>query len=484
MNSGTHMTQTNARAKDKAMHQAQPFSLQAERAIIGAALEDADLAYTQLAGTLMPEHFFDPFCKLAYSRFLDLVQEGNRPDHVLLAAAMEGYVSLSSDQIQEELEAIYETFPSSSNLGGWMNVIQDRYLQREISNAGGRLQEIAHAQDLAPEAKLAQAMGLLGDIQASVAKQETSTTMDMVVHTLAQIEERAANPDAGTKALSYGFGEMDDLTTGMHPGELIILAARPGMGKTAMALAIAKATAADHQVDRRQTVLFYSLEMPYEQMGMRWLADLSDVSLVAMRSGKVSPEEWARLKAQLDLAPHYTFEVDTKASVTVEQICSDARKIHRERGLGMVIVDYLQLISESGSKFANRTEFISHVSRSLKNLARELGIPVIALSQLNRELEKRANKRPQMSDLRESGAIEQDADVIIFLYRDVIYNKNTSEPDVAEVIIGKQRNGPAGETVKLGFHGPTTRFYSRRDASRMSTRDSVARAYESSSSPF
>lgn len=470
------MAKTNTRGADKVLHQAEPFSLQAERAIIGAALEDAELTHSQLAGSLLPDHFHDPFCKLAYSRFLDLVEVGNSPDIVLLAASMEGYVSLSSEQIQEELGVIYDTFPSSSNLSGWMGIIHDRYLQREISNAGNRLQEIAHAQDLPPETKLSQAMTLLTDIQSSVAKQETASTMDIVIHTLARIEERAANPDAESDAISYGFDEIDDLTTGMHGGELIILAARPGMGKTAKALSISKATAAHRDPERRKTVLFYSLEMPHEQMGMRWLADLADVSLMSMRSGNVSPQEWARLQDQLELAPGYKFEIDKKPSVTVEQICSDARKIHRERGLGLIVVDYLQLISDSGG-FSNRSEFISHVSRSLKNLARELRIPVVALSQLNRELEKRPNKRPVMSDLRESGAIEQDADVIMFLYRDVAYNKSTPEPDVCEVIIGKQRNGSANETVKLGFHGPTTRFYSRRDGAAMSTRASVARAF-------
>ena len=483
--SDNNMSGRKGRGQDKVLHQAQPYSLQAERAIIGAAIEDPELAFTQLAGSLLSEHFYDPFCRLAFEKFIELVQEGNRPDAVLLAASMDGFVSLSVEQIQEELEAIYETFPSASNVTGWMSVVQDRFLQRRIDGTGERLREIAHAQDLAPEQKISQAMGLLNDAAASVSRQETVTTQDMVLHTLAHLQRRAEDPDGDSGSLSYGFEELDQRTTGMHGSELIVVAARPGMGKTAMALAIAKATAAHHRLERRKRVLMYSLEMSPEQMGMRWLADICDVPVSKMREGTVSPEQWQRLQDSVESAGDYPFEIDKKAAVTVEQICSDSRKIHRERGLALVIVDYLQLVTVSGgSAGANRAELVGHISRSLKSLSRELGIPVIALSQLNRDLEKRADKRPMMSDLRESGSIEQDADVIMFLYRDEYYTKSAcKEPGVAEVIIAKQRQGEANITVTLGWDGPRTRFYTLPNYEMPNTARSVARAFEGAT-PF
>ena len=476
------------RRKTEVLHQSQAHSPQAEQALIGALLESPQDTHDALAGKLQPQYFLDPFCKLAFEKAMQLTADGNEPDLIMVAAAMDGYVSMDIEEIESALGEIYERFPSASNVQGWCAIVLDKHVQRQIDGAGERLKELAHAQDFSALEKIEQATKLLGDAAAALATDEVLSTEDMVFDTLEKIEQRMAQVQDGTDeptGLSFGFPDLDDATTGMHAAELIVVAGRPGMGKTAFAMAMAKAIAAHADKASRKRVLMFSLEMSAEQMGMRWLSTLYSVPVTEMRSGKVSPEGWARLKAGMAESHEFPFDVDKKASVSVDQIIATARKVHREKGLDLVMVDYLQLVETSARGNANRSELVGEISRKLKNLSRELKIPVVALSQLNRELEKRVDKRPMMSDLRESGSIEQDADIIMFLYRDDYYNKNSAEPGIAEIIIAKQRNGQPC-TVKLGWHGPTTSFESlHAPTASLSTAQSIAMAYEGSDdAPF
>lgn len=442
------------------LHHGQSYSLQAEQAVIGALLESPETVYDEIAGKLQADQFFNPFCKLAFSKMVELIQDGNSPDSVMLAASMDGYVELDTDQIEAELADINNRYPGIKNVKGWAKIIVDKFLQRQIEKTGDRLKEIAHAQDFDSEEKISQANKLLHEASLALTNDTVATTEELVFHAIKQIQERE-NLGEEVAGKSYGFPELDAVTTGMHGSELIVIAARPSMGKTAFALAIGKANAAHSDLNRRVGVLFFTLEMSPEQMGLRWLSAVYDVTQQNMRSGRVSSEEWEKLNLAMSESKDYPFYVDKNSSVTADQISAIARKEHRERGLGLVIVDYLQLVSDSGQKNSNRAETVSDISRSLKNLSRELGIPVIALSQLNRSVEQRPDKRPMMSDLRESGSIEQDADVIMFIYRDDYYNKlNSKKPGIAEIIIAKQRNGPT-LTVDLDWHGPTTKFKSR-----------------------
>ncbi len=467
----------SGRSKAPVLHQSQTHSPQAEQAIIGAFLDCPGETYDKVVGRLQAEHFMEPLCRLAFEKLSALVSDGNEPDLVMLAAAMDGYVSMEVTEIEEELSLIYERFPSSKNVLGWVKIVQDKFIQRQLENTGDRLRDLAHAQDFGPEEKIAEANKMLTDASSALSNDSVATAEEMVMHTLAQIQARTES-GGDVAGQSFGFPELDDATTGMHGAELIVVAGRPGMGKTAFAMAIAEACSAHRDVSKRKRLLMFSLEMSHEQMGMRWLSTLYEVPSHAMRSGNVTPEQWQRLNDGLAQASELPFMIDKNASVNVEQICATARKVHREHqgGLGMVVVDYLQLITTSTRSNANRAELVGEISRALKGLSRELKIPVVALSQLNRSVEQRQDKRPMMSDLRESGSIEQDADVIIFLYRDEYYTKDAcKEPGIAEIIIAKQRNGEP-QTVKLGWNGPLTKFKSLRRS--MSTSESVNAAYD------
>lgn len=471
------------------LHQSQAHSPQAEQALIGSFLDDPIAVYDQVAGKLKPEHLMDPFCKLAFSRGIELVEEGSTPDLVMLAAAMDGYVSMDVAAIEEELGDIFGRYPSSKSVAGWTSIILDKAIQRKLNKTGERLSELAHAQDFGPEEKIAQANELLIEASAALASDSVATTEEMVFNTVAAIEKRMESSE-DVAGISFGFPDLDDATTGMHGSELIVVAGRPGMGKTAFAMAMAKATAGHENKSKRRGVLFFTLEMSQEQMGMRWLSTLYELPQTDMRSGRISDAVYQKLKFALTDSKEYPFFVDKNATVTADKISSVARKEMRERkgGISLIIVDYLQLVTAVNRSNANRAEIVGEISRALKSLSRELKIPVVALSQLNRALEQRQDKRPMMSDLRESGSIEQDADVIIFLYRDDYYLKELSkEPGIAEIIIAKQRNGEP-QTIKLGWDGPTTKFRSlRAPAVQLSTTQSVNLAFEhveTSTSPF
>ena len=281
-------------------------------------------------------------------------------------------------------------------------------------------------------------------------------TGNLVVELLDRVEEMSQNPNDIT-GVPTGFFDLDRMTSGMQAGDLIVLAARPSMGKTALAINIAENVALKEGLP----VAVFSMEMGASQLAIRIVGSIGRIDQGRLRTGKLQDEEWPRLAEAVERLRTVSLSIDETPGLTPSELRASARRLARNCGkLGLVVVDYLQLMSgSSGSDGDNRATELGEISRGLKMLAKELQCPVIALSQLNRGVEQRTDKRPMMSDLRESGAIEQDADVIMFIYRDDYYNKDSKEPGVAEIIIGKQRNGPTG-TVKLTFLKPITKFES------------------------
>jgi len=277
----------------------------------------------------------------------------------------------------------------------------------------------------------------------------------LVVELLDRVQEMANNPNDIT-GVPTGFYDLDRMTSGLQAGDLVVLAARPSMGKTALAVNIAEHVALNEGLP----VAVFSMEMGASQLAVRVVGSIGRIDQGHLRTGKLSDEEWPRLADAIDRLKTVSLHIDETPGLTTSELRANARRLARQCGkLGLIVVDYLQLMTGSTSGGDNRATELGEISRGLKMLAKELQCPVIALSQLNRSVEQRTDKRPMMSDLRESGAIEQDADIIMFIYRDDYYNKESKEPGIAEIIIGKQRNGPTG-TVRLTFLKPLTRFES------------------------
>ncbi|HKY70132.1 MAG TPA: replicative DNA helicase, partial [Gammaproteobacteria bacterium] len=284
----------------------------------------------------------------------------------------------------------------------------------------------------------------------------------IVARTIDSIEKRFEDPNAIT-GIPSGFTDIDKLTTGLQPGDLVIVAGRPSMGKTVLGMNIAEHAA----MKTKKSVLVFSMEMPANALVMRLMASMGRIELNRLRTGKLSQDDWSRLSSSVSMLSEVQMYIDETPALTPVELRAKARRIARDRKnpLGLIVVDYLQLMRTTG-RAENRTAEISEISRGLKALAKELHVPVVALSQLNRSLEQRPNKRPVMSDLRESGAIEQDADVIVFIYRDEVYHEDSPDKGTAEIIVAKHRNGPTG-TVRLTFLGQYTRFENHMNAPMM-----------------
>ncbi|OUR88962.1 replicative DNA helicase, partial [Methylophaga sp. 42_8_T64] len=259
--------------------------------------------------------------------------------------------------------------------------------------------------------------------------------------------------DSPITGLSTGFSDFDEQTSGLQPADLVIVAGRPSMGKTTFAMNLAENAA----IKSKEPVAVFSMEMPADSLAMRMLSSLGQIDQSRLRSGRLNDDDWPRLTSAIALLNEAPLFIDDTPALTVTELRARARRLKREHGLSLIVIDYIQLMQGSSGSSENRATEVSEISRSLKALAKELEVPVIALSQLNRSLEQRPNKRPVMSDLRESGAIEQDADLIVFIYRDEVYNEDSPEKGKAEIIIGKQRNGPIGKVI-LTFQGKYTRF--------------------------
>jgi len=437
-----------------------PHAYDAECAVLGGILIDPD-ALERLEGALDPEHFYVDANQRIFQAILEV---GGHATQAVDALTVKDY--LEQHQLLEQcggeayLVDLVNSVPTAANIRHYAEIVRQRAVLRQILAA---CTEIAHDVYEEPSQEvnqhLDQAEGRILSIATNFNKNRSafSSMSELMPNLYRDLESRYADQRAVT-GVACGFNDLDELTAGLQRGDLVILAGRPSMGKTAFAMNIAQ-NAAIRSGDNKHVVAVFSLEMSSQQIAQRMLACEARVNMGKLRTGKLSHDDWRKLANAVGTLAEAEIFVDDTPAISVTELRAKCRRLKREstrRTLDMIIIDYLQLMSGRANS-ERREQEISEITRSLKGLAKELDVPVIALSQLNRSLESRADKRPMMSDLRESGAIEQDADVIGFIYRDEVYNKKPDNEGIAEVIVAKQRNGPIG-TIKLTFIHEYTRF--------------------------
>jgi replicative DNA helicase len=435
-----------------------PHSIEAESSVLGGLLLDNG-AWDRVGDLLTDGDFYRYEHKQIFSAVAALINTSRPADVITVYEHLQALGKAEEIGGLGYLNALAQYVPSASNIRRYAEIVRERAILRklvtasdEISTAAFNTQGRAVAQIL-DEAE--QKIFHIGE-EGSRMKQGFQSMPQLVVDLLDRVQEMADNQNDIT-GVPTGFYDFDRMTSGLQPGDLIVLAARPSMGKTALAINIAEHVALNEGLP----VAVFSMEMGASQLAVRIVGSIGRVDQGHLRTGKLTDDEWPRLTEAIERLRNVSLHIDETPGLTPSELRANARRLARQCGkLGLIVVDYLQLMNGSSSGGGdNRATEIGEISRGLKMLAKELQCPVIALSQLNRSVEQRTDKRPMMSDLRESGAIEQDADVIMFIYRDDYYNKESKEPGVAEVIIGKQRNGPTG-TVKLAFLKPLTKFES------------------------
>jgi replicative DNA helicase len=434
-----------------------PQSIEAEQSVLGGLLLD-NSAWDRAGDLLTDSDFYRYEHRLIYAAIGNLIN-GSRPADVITV-----FEQLQSLGKAEEcgglvyLNALAQSVPSAANLRRYAEIVRERAILRKLIAASDDIASTAFNPQGRPVAQiLDEAEGKIFQIgeEGARARQGLQSMDALIVQLIDRVNELHENGAEEVTGVRTGFYDLDRMTAGLQPGDLIVLAARPSMGKTAFALNIGEHVA----VNEGLPVVVFSMEMGAAQLALRMVGSLGRIDQQHLRTGALKDDEWGRLSEAVDKLGKVTMYIDESPALNPSELRARARRQARQCGkLGLIIVDYLQLMSGSSTSEENRATVIGEISRGLKALAKELQCPVIALSQLNRSVESRTDKRPMMSDLRESGAIEQDADVIMFIYRDDYYNKDASkEPGVAEIIIGKQRNGPVG-TVKLTFLKPLTKF--------------------------
>lgn len=430
-----------------------PNSVEAEQAVLGGLMLD-NSEWDNIADLLLPQDFYRPEHQVIFQVML-VQSEANHPiDVVTLSEALNERNELGNAGGLDYLGELAGNARGTANIRAYANIIRERATLRQLITVANDIAESGYntggrkAAEVLDDAEQ-QVFNIADDRPREGSPEPINPLLTRVVD---RIDELSGS-DGGLTGLASGYKDLDLLTNGWQKADLIIVAGRPSMGKTAFAMNLV-----EHAVLQNESpVLVFSLEMPAESLVFRMLSSLGKIDQTRLRTGQLEGDDWPRLTSAVAKLKDRPLLIDDSPGLSPMEMRSRARRVIREHGaLGMVVVDYLQLMQVKGTS-ENRVGEISEISRSLKLLAREFNCPVIALSQLNRSLEQRPNKRPVMSDLRESGAIEQDADLIAFIYRDEVYHEDTAEKGVAEVIISKHRNGPIG-TVKLSFIGQHTRF--------------------------
>ena len=436
-----------------------PHSIEAESSVLGGLLLD-NAAWDRVGDLLGEDDFYRYEHRLIYSAMVALIN-GSKPADVITV-----HEQLQHTGKGEEigglayLNALAQYVPSAGNIRRYAEIVRERAILRKLVKASDEIASNAFNPQGRPVALILddseQKIFNIGEEGSRLKRGFQSMDM-LAVDLLDRVQELADNPNDVT-GVPTGFYDLDRMTSGLQSGDLVVLAARPSMGKTALAINIAEHVALNEGLP----VAVFSMEMGASQLAVRIVGSIGRIDQGHLRTGKLTDQEWPRLTEAIEKLRNISLHIDETAGLTSSELRANARRLARQCGkLGLIVVDYLQLMSGSnGGADENRATELGEISRGLKMLAKELGCPVIALSQLNRSVESRTDKRPMMSDLRESGAIEQDADIIMFIYRDEYYSKEAcKEPGVAEIIIAKQRNGPTG-TVKLAFLRQLTRFES------------------------
>ena len=431
-----------------------PQSVEAEQAVLGGLMLDTS-AFDRIADMIVDTDFYRRDHQLIYRAIRELAEK-NRPfDAVTLGEWFESQGIAEQIAGGAYLIELASTTPSAANIKAYAEIVRDKAVLRQLIDVGtGIVNDGFQPEGRESAELLAQAEQQVFAIAEAGARgrQDFVPVRKALIEAFDVLQTRNAN-GGGISGLSTGYTEFDEMTAGLQPTDLVILAARPAMGKTTLALNIAEAAA----LKSKKAVAVFSMEMSASQLALRLISSVGRVNATRLRTGQLEDEDWSRVSSAIQIMKDVKIFIDDTPALSPDVLRAKARRLKRENDLGLIVIDYLQLMAVPGNS-ENRATEISEISRSLKGLAKELNVPVVALSQLNRSLETRTDKRPVMADLRESGAIEQDADVIVFIYRDEYYNKDAS-PDkgLAEIIIGKQRNGPTG-SFKLKFFGEYTRF--------------------------
>ncbi len=430
-----------------------PHSLEAEQAVLGGLMLDNG-TWDLIADRVNEEDFYLYDHRIIYRAIEDLAERNQPFDVVTLSDQLEKQKVLSDSSVLAYLGTLAKETPSAANIRAYADIVRERSVLRQLISVGTEISDSAFN----PEGRDSKA--LLDAAEQKVFriadqgvryKAAFRSIKSLLKSTVEHIDMLFEKDDPIT-GLASGFSEFDEMTSGLQAGDLVIIAGRPSMGKTSFAMNVAQYAA----VKQQAPVAVFSMEMPGEQLAMRMLSSLGRIDQHRLRIGKLAEEDWPRLSSAVSMLTDVPLFVDDSASLTPTELRAHARRLKREHDLKLIVIDYLQLMQVT-SRNENRATEISEISRSLKGLAKELSVPVVALSQLNRSLEQRPNKRPVMSDLRESGAIEQDADLIVFIYRDEVYHEDSADKGTAEIIIAKQRNGPIG-TTRLTFLGQYTSF--------------------------
>jgi replicative DNA helicase len=431
-----------------------PHSLQAEQSVLGGLMLD-NRTWDSVADKINEVDFYRRDHRLIFRAIAQLAEKQDPFDVITLSEVLESTGELQDVGGLAYLGILVKDTPSAANIVAYANIVRDRSVLRQLIHVGTDISNSAFN----PEGRETEELLELAERQVfeiAEQRQRGQGGFNPIKSLLAKAVDKIEtlyDLDGNITGASTGFTDLDEKTSGLQPADLIIVAGRPSMGKTTIAMNMAENVA----LKSGNPVAVFSMEMPGEALAMRMMSSLGRIDQHKVRTGKLEDDDWPRLTSAINMLADTKLFIDDTPALTPTEVRARARRLAREQGqLGLIVLDYLQLM-QSPSSGDNRVQQISDISRSLKALAKELNVPVIALSQLNRNLEQRPNKRPVMSDLRESGAIEQDADLIIFVYRDEVYNEDSPDKGVAEIIIGKQRNGPLG-TVRLTFLGQFTRF--------------------------
>jgi len=441
-----------------------PNSVEAEQSVLGSLLLE-NSAWDRIGDLMSESDFYRADHRLIYRHISRLIETSKPADVLTVSESLERSAELANAGGLSYLAALAQNTPSAANIRRYAEIVREKSITRRLAEVGTEIADSAY-NPLGRDARqlLDQAESKVFEIAEQGARgKDGFIAMPPLLTKVVERIDMLYNRDdpSDVTGVPTGYSDLDEKTSGLQPGELVIVAGRPSMGKTALSLNIAEHVA----LEAGLPVAIFSMEMAATQLAMRLLGSLGRLDQHRLRSGRLLDEDWQRLTHAVGRLNDAPIQIDESAALNALEVRARARRLHRQYGkLGLIIVDYLQLMSATGNG-ENRATEISEISRSLKALAKELNVPVVALSQLNRSLEQRPNKRPVMSDLRESGAIEQDADLILFIYRDEVYNPDSSDKGIAEIIIGKQRNGPIG-TVKLTFRGENTRFENYADPNR------------------
>ena len=430
-----------------------PHSIEAEQAVLGGIFLNKE-AWDKVAEHVNEDDFYRKDHRIIFRAISKLSNEGQPCDIVTVTEWLESHQLLDEAGGMSSIASLAENTPSAMNIKSYADIIRKRSILRQLISATSNINDtVFNPQGRSSEEILELAEQLVFDIaeqeeRSNQSYQNISAFTQPVMNRIQELKES----DSPITGIATGFSDLDYKTGGFQRSDLVIIAGRPSMGKTALAVNIAENTA----IKAKLSVAIFSMEMPAEQLTMRMMSSLASLDQHKVRTGDLDGEDFTQLHSTVNLLSDTKMFIDDTPALTPAELRAKCRRISREHGLDLVVVDYLQLMQVAGTA-ENRATEISEISRSLKAMAKELNIPVVALSQLNRSVESRQDKRPVMSDLRESGSIEQDADVIIFIYRDEVYDQDSVDKGMAEIILSKQRNGPIGK-VKLAFRGQYTRF--------------------------